>query len=129
VIVDGTALEFGRLPGRRSADPFRDRPLEGVSVRIVRVDRDSPRSPHRHPRSYEVMYVLSGSGDLWEDGRFHRVTAGACIAVPPGVPHATVPDAGTEMELVCFFPTGDLASNIEELEEPADLRALREGSR
>jgi quercetin dioxygenase-like cupin family protein len=126
MIVDTRGLEFRELPGRLAADPFGSSPVEGVSVRVVRLDGDTPRSPHRHPRTYEVMYVVTGGGHLWRDGAFHRVEEGDLVAVPPGVPHATLPDPGTQMELVCFFPDADLSTNIEELQDPEDLRSLRE---
>jgi quercetin dioxygenase-like cupin family protein len=74
------------------------------------------------------MYVVSGTGHLWRDGGFHRVKEGDCIAVAPGVAHATLPDPGTQMQLVCFFPDGDLATNLEELQDPPDLRALSEAN-
>lgn len=128
MIVKRGALRFTQLPGRRSADPFAGSAVEGLSMRVVKVEPDVARSPHRHPHSYEVMFVLSGSGRLWEDGRSSRVETGDCVSIPPGVPHATVPDPGIELELVCFFPRGDLASNIEELTQPSDLREEMKGS-
>lgn len=127
MIVPGGDLRFVPLPGRRSADPFADVVIEGLSMRVVRVAPDIARSPHRHPHSSEVIYVLSGSGRLWEDGRSGRVQTGDCIAIPAGVAHATVPDPGVELELVCFFPRGDLRSNTEELAQPADLREEMKG--
>lgn len=126
MIVDGSALRFDQLPGRRSADPFAGSGVTGLSMRVVRLRGGAPRSPHRHPHSFEVMYVVSGSGHLWEDGRFQRVRPGDCVAIRPGVAHATVPDDDTDMELVCFFPR-DAAGNIEELDEPEDLGVLRKG--
>jgi quercetin dioxygenase-like cupin family protein len=62
------------------------------------------------------MYVVSGKGRLWENGEERRIEAGDCALIEAGVPHATLPEPGTTMQLVCFFPHPDLNANIEELE-------------
>lgn len=61
--------------------------------------------------------MITGSGRLWEDGVFSSFERGDCALVEPGVAHATIPDPGTAMELVCFFPVEDVAAATEELEE------------
>jgi hypothetical protein len=43
------------------------------------------------------------------------------VLVPTGVPHATIPAAGTEMLLFCVFPTADLSDNVEELDEVLEV--------
>lgn len=115
MIVKRNDYDFKALPGRDSADPFADVSDAGLSMRIVDVE-PGDRSPHLHPHTYEAMYVVSGSGTLWEAGETGRVEAGDAILVPPNTPHATIADEGAPLRLACFFPRGDLASNIEELE-------------
>jgi quercetin dioxygenase-like cupin family protein len=116
VIVAGSNLRFAQLAGRASADPFAGLAVRSLAVRLVRVDARR-RSPHRHPHSQEVIYVARGTGMLWEDGSSQPVGPGDCALIATGVPHATIPDAGTTLELVCFFPHPDLDANIEELED------------
>ena len=121
MVVPYASLEFVALPGRDSADPFRNQRgmLEAnLSVRIVRLVADEARSAHVHARSAEAIYVARGHGTLWTDGIRTRLDAGATALIPAGVPHATVPDPHSEMVLVCFFPHPDLAANIEELTLP-----------
>ena len=108
---------FRPLPGREAADPFRGAAATDLSMRIVRLEGDRRRSPHVHPHSAEAIYVVSGAGTLWEDGVEGRIEAGDCALIPAGVPHATLPDPGTSMEIVCFFPHPDLEANREELED------------
>jgi quercetin dioxygenase-like cupin family protein len=115
-VIRGAALEFATFPGRQSADPLAGGPSTGSSVRVVRI-APGPRTPHRHPRSSEVVYVVQGAGVAWEDGRRTDVAAGDLVAIPRGVPHATVAGAGGLL-LVCFFPDPDLPSNLEELPTP-----------
>lgn len=106
---------FRQLPGRLSADPLEGAALGELSVRIARLT-SGPRTPHRHPRSIEVIYVVEGEGVCWQGGETHHIRAGDVVLVPQGVAHATVPTEGTELLLYCVFPTSDLAGNIEELE-------------
>lgn len=111
-VVPGDSLNYVELPGRDSADPFDGLDTQG-SARIVRLTRTSRRTAHRHPHSEEIVYVLAGTGAVWIDGTSTPVRAGDIVHVPTGSAHATVPDEGVAMELVCFFPHPDLAANIE----------------
>ena len=118
-VISAADLEFHGLPGRRSADPFPGL-LRDSTARIVRIP-PGPRTPHRHPRSSELVYVAEGTGTAWEAGYRSEVAAGDLLAIPAGVPHATVAsDDG--LLLVCFFPDPDLAGNLEELAEPTISR-------
>jgi quercetin dioxygenase-like cupin family protein len=112
-VVAGDSLDFADLPGRRSANPF---PEGGPSssVRLVELERTHGRTAHRHPHSEEVVYVEGGSGQVWLDGTLTPVTAGDVVHIPMGVAHATIPDEGVGMRLVCFFPHPDLATNNED---------------
>jgi quercetin dioxygenase-like cupin family protein len=112
-IARGGALEYVDLPGRRSADPFRDDGAD-VSVRVVAIAPDVRRSPHRHPLSSEVVYVIGGHGRMWQDGDVADVEVGDVAHIPAGTPHATLAVGGTLL-LVCFFPHPRLGDNIEEL--------------
>jgi quercetin dioxygenase-like cupin family protein len=97
-------------------------------MRVVRLEGTGRRSPHRHPRSQEAIFVVEGAGYLWEDGVGARFEAGDCALIEAGVAHATVPDPGTSMELVCFFPHRDMKDNVEELEHVTiDADDMRKG--
>jgi len=104
------------LPGRRSADPFAGLGL-GVSARAVRIAPGVERRPHRHPHSAEVVHVVAGRGRVWQDGEQVDVGPGDWVHVPAGTAHATLAVGGW-LELACFFPHGDLAANLEELDGP-----------
>jgi quercetin dioxygenase-like cupin family protein len=116
-VFRGTDLSYVLLPGRRSADPFPLGVADPCSLRVVRIPR-GPRTPHRHPHSWEVVYVAEGNGRIWEGEHATVVGAGDVAAIPPGVPHATVCTGRSELVLVCFFPHPDLSGNLEELEGP-----------
>lgn len=127
MLIRSSALEFRALPGRVSADPFEGVDAGRLSMRVVRLEAGAQRRPHRHPISAEAMYVVEGTGHFWENGQVRRVKAGDCVLVRPGVAHATVPDQDAAMELVCFLPHPDLASNTEELEEVIRIQGPTDG--
>ena len=115
-VVGPDELNFRDFPGRSTADPFKVAGRGASTVRQVVIEHVETRSPHRHPHSEEVVYVVSGRGRVWLDGTFHAVGPGTWYRIPTGTAHATVADPGEKMSLVCFFPHDDLSSNIEELD-------------
>jgi mannose-6-phosphate isomerase-like protein (cupin superfamily) len=116
VIVPGPVLRFAVLPGRDSANPFEGWSPEGLSMRVARLETRR-RSPHRHPLSQEAIYVVSGRGALWYEGLRHRLQAGDSALIERGAVHAIIPDRGSSMQVVCFFPHSDLEANLEEIDE------------
>jgi quercetin dioxygenase-like cupin family protein len=116
-VVPGESLDFARLPGRVSADPVPPGLAVGCSARVVRI-APGPRTPHRHPHSAELAYVVSGTGTAWEDDVPTTVGPGDLLVVPPGVAHATVATGPSDLVLICFFPHPDLGANLEELAGP-----------
>ncbi|MGH3667421.1 MAG: cupin domain-containing protein [Acidimicrobiia bacterium] len=85
-------------------------------MRQVVIEHVPTRSPHLHPQSEEIVYVVSGRGRVWLDGVVHPVGPGSWYRIPAGTPHATMANPNERMSLVCFFPHDDFANNIEELE-------------
>jgi quercetin dioxygenase-like cupin family protein len=115
-VVRSDELVFRDFPGRSTADPFKVAGGGESTVRQVVIEHVETRSPHRHPQSEEVVFVVSGRGRVWLDGTFHEVGPGTWYRIPVGTPHATMADPGERMSLVCFFPHDDFSSNVEELD-------------
>ncbi len=116
-VYPGREFRYAELAGRRSADPLPPGTADPCSVRVVRVP-PGPRTPHRHPHSSEIVYVVGGTGRVWEDDESTDVAAGDVVVIPAGTPHATVCTSGSDLVLVCFFPHPDLSRNLEELSAP-----------
>lgn len=119
-VVRAAEFEYAALPGRQSADPVPPGMGSDYSVRVVRVP-PGPRTPHLHPHTDEVTYVVSGTGVAWEGDLPTPVGPGDLVFVPRGVDHATVTYDDAGLVLLCFFPRSDLAGNVLELDGP--LRA------
>lgn len=116
-ICCSSELDVQELPGRAAADPLSNVDQEEMSVRIVTLPSGLPRNAHYHPHSAEFYYVLKGRGVVWWNGTLHPVKEGDSVFLPKGYPHATVPDPGEEMNLLCFFPHPNLRENLVELKE------------
>lgn len=125
-VVGPGDLEFRDFPGRATSDPFRRAGQGASTVRQVMIEHVDTRSPHLHPKSEEVVFVVAGAGRVWLDGAVHRVGPGSWYRIPAGIPHATMADAGERMSLVCFFPDDDFANNIEELDLVLDWNEIEQ---
>jgi quercetin dioxygenase-like cupin family protein len=115
-VVGPDELRFRDFPGRTTSDPFRNAGQGASTVRQVAIEYVPSRSPHLHPHSEEIVYVVAGKGRVWLDGVFHAVGPGSWYRIPARTPHATMANRGERMSLVCFFPHDDLSKNIEELD-------------
>ncbi len=71
--------------------------------------------------------MASGRGRLWHEGLLRRFQRGDCALIPRGERHATIPDPGTSMELVCFWPHPELERNIEEFDDTIIVGDEEEG--
>lgn len=118
-VVGPDDLEFREFPGRATANPFPG-PSGGSTVRQVVIEPVDSRSPHLHPQSEEIVFVVAGRGRFWLDGTFHPVGPGSWYRIPRGTPHCTMALPGERLELVCFFPHPEFADNIEELDVVLD---------
>ena len=63
---------------------------------------------HMHRTHAETFYILEGRIDFHVDGDWMTLEAGACLHIPPAVPHACVVSDGVESArmLMIFQPAG-----------------------
>ena len=115
-VIGPDELRFRDFPGRSTSDPFKEAGQGASTARQVVIEYVSRRSPHLHPHSEEIVYVVAGTGRVWLDGVFHAVGPGSWYRIPSRTPHATMADRGERLSLVCFFPHDDFPNNIQELD-------------
>jgi quercetin dioxygenase-like cupin family protein len=58
---------------------------------------------HVHPAEEEMIYVVSGRGQLVSNDLTVTLVPGSAVYIPPGVEHATVADEGEPLHLVTVF--------------------------
>ena len=63
---------------------------------------------HLHNHHAETFYILEGSADFYVDGDWVTLGAGACLHIPPGVPHAAKITDGFDgaRNLMIYQPAG-----------------------
>jgi mannose-6-phosphate isomerase-like protein (cupin superfamily) len=60
---------------------------------------------HYHIKAYETFYVFDGSADFKVGDETFHATKGACVHIPPGVPHQVTSREGVRM-LMIYSPAG-----------------------
>lgn len=75
------------------------------SLAEARVPPGTSTTPHYHPRTEEIYYILSGRGRMHIEGEVRNVGPGDAIAIPPGSVH-TITNVGAEVLtfLCCCAP-------------------------
>ncbi len=90
---------------------------------------------HLHRYHAETFYILEGDIDFYIDGDWMTATAGACIHIPPGTPHACTlaTETTTARMLMIYQPSGfdqylaELATLTEaDFQDQAKMDALNE---
>ena len=63
---------------------------------------------HMHKTHAETFYILDGSVDFYVDGDWITAEEGACLHIPPGVPHAcTLTEGMTDSKMLMIYqPSG-----------------------
>ncbi len=103
----------------RQAEPFRTKDgseirellahrnsgIRNQSLAEARVGAGERTTPHYHPRSEEIYYILSGRGEMRLEQETRSVGPGDAIAIPPGQIH-TIANPGSEplVFLCCCAP-------------------------
>lgn len=60
---------------------------------------------HKHMKSFQVCYVVDGSGEFQLGDEVFHAKKGACVNIPPGVPHKVGSKEGMRM-LMVYSPPG-----------------------
>jgi len=60
---------------------------------------------HMHLKSFQVCYVVDGSGEFQLGDQVFHAKKGACVNIPPGVPHKVGSKDGMRM-LMVYSPPG-----------------------
>lgn len=107
VVNIGQALPFRTKDGSeiRELLAHRNSSIRNQSLAEARVGPGERTTPHYHPRSEEIYYILSGRGEMRLEQETRPVGPGDAIAIPPGQVH-TIANPGPEplVFLCCCAP-------------------------
>ena len=79
--------------------------IRNQSLAEARLPPGGATTPHYHPRTEEIYYLLSGTGRMRIGDDIRDVTAGDAIAIPPGQIHQ-IENTGSDtlLFLCCCAP-------------------------
>ena len=73
---------------------------EGLSVIEERMPPGAHEVRHRHARSRQFFYVLSGTLTMEVEGTRHRLAARTGLELPPGTAHQAINDSDADVEFL-----------------------------
>lgn len=84
----------------------RNSSIRNQSLAEARIPPGMTTTPHHHPRSEEIYFILQGEGQMTIGDQSHDVRMGDAIAIPPGSVHK-IRNTGSEiLRLLCCCAPG-----------------------
>lgn len=80
--------------------------IQKQSLAEARVPPGKSTTPHYHPRTEEIYYILAGSGRMTIDGESRDVGPGDAIAIPPGAVHTITATSDVALRFLCCCAPG-----------------------
>ena len=79
---------------------------KGVVPRLTKFSRTLIKagqsvSPHKHDSMYEILFLLTGKGQLIVDGDKVELSARQCLIVEPGELHS-IPEVSEDIDMIYF---------------------------
>jgi mannose-6-phosphate isomerase-like protein (cupin superfamily) len=84
-------VEYKNLPGRDHKMIIGPQNFGGAKNMCFGVAVFPPVShapPHVHGKEEEIIYILSGQGEIYFDGKPEPLRPGTCVYIPPGIEHS-----------------------------------------
>jgi quercetin dioxygenase-like cupin family protein len=105
-LIKEEEIETLDMPGRKLKWLFRsgDGIAKHCSMNVVSIAPGETVHPaHAHPEGEELIYVVSGAGQVLVDGRVGRLAEGTAVLFSQGSIHMVRNDGGVPLKLACFF--------------------------
>jgi mannose-6-phosphate isomerase-like protein (cupin superfamily) len=84
----------------------RNSSIRNQSLAEARLAPGLATTPHYHPRTEEIYYILAGTGLMRIAGETRQVGPGDAIAIPPGSAHQITNTGGDELRFLCCCAPG-----------------------
>ena len=79
----------------------RNSSIRKQSLAEARLPVGTRTTPHYHPQTEEIYYILSGTAEMTIDGHQRGVGPGDAIAIPPGAVHTICNSGGEQLVFLC----------------------------
>ena len=112
-IVHETDVPEVQHPGRSMRWLANEDSLQAnnLSCCVIRVQPgEAVRPAHSHPKSEELIYIMSSHGKVMIEGEVGEVKTGSAILFEQGKVHMLKNTGDVEMKVICFFAP---ATNID----------------
>jgi mannose-6-phosphate isomerase-like protein (cupin superfamily) len=76
------------------------------SLAEARLTPGARTTPHYHPHTEEIYYLLEGTGRMQIDGEIRDVKPGDAIAIPPGAVHTIENTGAGLLKFLCCCAPG-----------------------
>ena len=97
-------LQPGRYMRWLVSDDETSLKAQHLSSCVIRVlPGEEVRPAHSHPKSEEVIYIVSGSGKVMIEGEVTDVKTGSLVLFEQGKVHMLKNTGSTEMKVICVF--------------------------
>ena len=114
-IVNLNEVAVGKITGRETRDLISGKTVgsKGISLRIADVLPGALCTPgHVHTECEEVIFILSGQGEIKIGEETFPMKIGDAILLPSGVPHL-IRNTGKEgMRMACSFSSNDISRDL-----------------
>ena len=105
-IVNEKEIEAKELPGRSLKwllTPEMNQAV-GLTFNVVNIKSGNTVKPaHSHKYHEELIYIVSGSGKAYIDGKVYNIEAGSAVLFSPGSIHMLRNSGDTDLKVACFF--------------------------
>ena len=101
---------------------YRNSCIQKQSLAEARLSPGCATTPHRHPRTEEIYYILEGQGQIHIESEKADVGPGDAIAIPPGKRHQIINPYPRPLKfLCCCVPAYEDNDTILLEDEPPDV--------
>jgi len=118
-VVNVNEVPVGKIPGREIRDLINGKTVgaKTISLRITDVFPGEVCTPgHTHTECEEVIFILSGKGDIKIGEEVFPMKVGDAVYLPIGVGHL-IRNTGKEvMRMACSFSSPDFSRDLKSVE-------------
>lgn len=98
ITVDGSEI--------RELLAHRNSVIRQQSLAEARLPIGAATTPHHHPKTEEIYYILEGDAEMTIDGETREVGVGDAIAIPPGASHTIRNTGDVTLKFLCCCAPG-----------------------
>ena len=105
-VINENDVEAKDLPGRSLKWLYTPemKQAEGFTFNVVTLDPGNTVKPaHSHKNNEELIYIVSGAGEVYIDGEVYEVSAGSAVLFSKGSVHMLRNSGSEDMKVACFF--------------------------